>query len=58
MQYQIAKVAIDAPLVEVFDYLATPEVQVGALVNVPFGKRQLTGSWLMSLNKARSLWTS
>ena len=43
MQYQIAKVAIDAPLVEVFDYLATPEVQVGALVNVPFGKRQLTG---------------
>lgn len=43
MQYQVAKIAIDAPLAEVFDYLATPEVQVGALVNVPFGKRQLTG---------------
>lgn len=43
MKQQIARVAIDAPLVDLFDYLLIPGVTVGALVQVPWGQRQLIG---------------
>ncbi|MCC7006889.1 MAG: primosomal protein N' [Ottowia sp.] len=42
-QERIARVAIDTPLPGLFDYSTIPGTQVGAIVSVPFGKRQMAG---------------
>jgi len=48
----VVRVALDTPADDVFDYLASPEVQPGDLVTVPFGRRLLVGVAVMRATRS------
>lgn len=43
MTQMIVKVALDTPLLQLFDYFAPANISIGTLVSVPFGRQLLTG---------------